>query len=794
MPNITFGFENYCSPTGNDSTGDGSITLPYLTLGKCLTELASFSQSVTKPYQYFILRTWMRAGTYTEAIISASQPFPGDPDSIVTQFEAVGIFAYQGETVTIRPASGTNVINLTVNNGGFVQGPSCFVEFKNLIIDAVNVTGSAVVFDGLCHHNLLYGCTVQNSDLATVSLVAGTHDNTIKLNDINANTLSGITDAGDDNIIQDNLVHANADGIVLSGVGVCERNRVYSNSDDGIVSTVAAVVRNNLCYGNSGDGIQASAGKIYGNTCDGNTALGINASGTADPQNNTCFNNGTDAIGSGSGNLDDGSDPLFVDEAGFNFHIQSGSPAIDIGNTLVDLPADFDLRLRPAGVAFDAGAYEFQPPGTVAAITITDTHFALGVGHACTSPMDYRMVQAVPKAITGTPKAGIALCVDPASTSASFTGYVLLIDTTEGHGISDNPVRVMKYVAQPLTGLGTVLTDSNFLAAYSTLVGEKFSLMVGTNTINANNNIMGNIYEGTNLFSNDAAISRSNFAFGVVGIGTTVSITQSGDDLIIDTDGSTFTFTNLQAGCMESGTNIAAFEETFTFNTPVSYNKTTGTYNGWSNFGIQTPMDCDVLCHCDGNDCYGAFWNACYNYGEIDPQGGDGAGDGMEIELYYNGIVDGTPCTGVNMYLHSGFINGPGTLYGVIVDERDQLIKIVRWEDQTLQTLGTVLVTAPMPSATFSMLIWIINSGSIRGAGDPAEWFVWTDTTSTSTYGAELIDDYLDFTPFGQIAESPNEIMKWKNTHAGLTAVGTQSGNPRDVANWNGFMSMDQLL
>jgi hypothetical protein len=51
-------------------------------------------------------------------------------------------------------------------------------------------------------------------------------------------------------------------------------------------------------------------------------------------------------------------DPLFVNPAGGDFHIQSGSPAIDMG-TASEAPAlDFDLKTRPVGAGYDIGAYE----------------------------------------------------------------------------------------------------------------------------------------------------------------------------------------------------------------------------------------------------------------------------------------------------------------------------------------------------------------------------------------------------------------------------------------------------
>lgn len=59
--------------------------------------------------------------------------------------------------------------------------------------------------------------------------------------------------------------------------------------------------------------------------------------------------------------------PAFVNAAGGDFHLTAGSPAIDKGLTLAEVPNDFDYGKRPfpTGGAADIGAFEFgAPPGT----------------------------------------------------------------------------------------------------------------------------------------------------------------------------------------------------------------------------------------------------------------------------------------------------------------------------------------------------------------------------------------------------------------------------------------------
>ena len=52
-------------------------------------------------------------------------------------------------------------------------------------------------------------------------------------------------------------------------------------------------------------------------------------------------------------------DPKFVNPTGADFHLQSGSPAIDAGSPLNAPDSDFDGNARPQGAGYDIGAYEY---------------------------------------------------------------------------------------------------------------------------------------------------------------------------------------------------------------------------------------------------------------------------------------------------------------------------------------------------------------------------------------------------------------------------------------------------
>lgn len=51
--------------------------------------------------------------------------------------------------------------------------------------------------------------------------------------------------------------------------------------------------------------------------------------------------------------------PLFVDPAGGDFHLQPRSPAIDTGTSIGAPATDIEGYRRPCGKGFDIGAYEY---------------------------------------------------------------------------------------------------------------------------------------------------------------------------------------------------------------------------------------------------------------------------------------------------------------------------------------------------------------------------------------------------------------------------------------------------
>jgi hypothetical protein len=176
-------------------------------------------------------------------------------------------------------------------------------------------------------------------------------------NQIWANEGAGIHRVGANCTIRNNKIFDNYQGIIETGVP----NTYYNN-----------VIYNNI--GSPYGGIAGGRGsKMYNNTIVGNSGAGLFLDPSVEARNNILLNNGDGPVvetGPGStfsNNLCHSTntycalattDPRFVNAAGADFHLGSGSPAIDAGTTLAEVTTDLDLTARPAGGAFDIGAYE----------------------------------------------------------------------------------------------------------------------------------------------------------------------------------------------------------------------------------------------------------------------------------------------------------------------------------------------------------------------------------------------------------------------------------------------------
>ena len=272
-----------------------------------------------------------------------------------------GINAASSED-TVRVAAGTYVENITMKGGVIVEGAGAEVT----------------TIDGGGNGPVIY--MQSNSEIKGFSILNGfTGEYTGNMSEV-----AGIYCVSSGVTIRDNIIHTGSYyGIDFSGrsnISSAINNVIYGHSRYGMsVGFDSPLIENNVIYNNNWRGIctwnsisnptirnntivknqigisyhNFSTPIIENNIIVDNTHIGISGSTTAGEDNchyNDVYGNeinyddATPGVGAISVN------PLFVDSAGNDYHLQAGSPCIDTGNPLAQYN-DLD------GTRNDMGAY-----------------------------------------------------------------------------------------------------------------------------------------------------------------------------------------------------------------------------------------------------------------------------------------------------------------------------------------------------------------------------------------------------------------------------------------------------
>ena len=316
---------------------------------------------------------YVRAGTYAEPISSSAITLPTG----TSWSNAPRIAAYSGEKVTLTRGSSARVLNL---QSSYVK----YIVFDGFVLDATGAENGIKIQAG-AHHVRIQNCEVKNSVGHGIRITGGTqtHHNEIRRCDVHGHGKDlhydhGIYIAASDNLVEDCTVHHNlAYGVhVYDGSAstahrnIIRRVKAYSNGTVGILigSGTGNLAYNNLVYANKTGimvGFNATDNKLYNNTIYKNAGDGLqirSSSSGARARNNISYSNTVNINNKGSNttlsnNLT--TDPLFVNAAGSDFHLKSGSAAINKGITLSEVLDDYEGTPRPAGASYDIGADEY---------------------------------------------------------------------------------------------------------------------------------------------------------------------------------------------------------------------------------------------------------------------------------------------------------------------------------------------------------------------------------------------------------------------------------------------------
>lgn len=389
----------YTATNGNNGNNGTSTGTPFLTIAKGISVLTAGDT------------LHIRTGTYNESMGTPTPAVLGG----TSWNNPVTIAAYPSETVTLRPTSGNALLNVVgngwkyiifdrlifdaintsttnINLDGYNQAGAGFIRFTNCEIK--NNGGAGALLGRLSNSNEFIACHIHHNGIRNVGtrpddhgLYIGTSNNLVEGCDIHDNTGYGVHiyngypgQHANNNVVRKNRVYHNGTlnvysaGILLgSGNGNMAYNNIVYGQPNGI----------NVGFFNS------TNSKVYNNTIYNNSTNGIlifASSSTAIIRNNIAYSNGTNINnynttgGTTQSNNLTTSNPLFVNAGTGDFHLQAGSPAIDAGVVLSEVPRDFDDGVRPAGTVYDIGAYEYgssigppppDPPAAPSGLSVT---------------------------------------------------------------------------------------------------------------------------------------------------------------------------------------------------------------------------------------------------------------------------------------------------------------------------------------------------------------------------------------------------------------------------------------
>ena len=355
----------YVSVNGGSDSNPGTEAAPFKTIARGSQKMSGGDTLL------------IRAGTYNEVIAPSRNGMPG----AYTRYAA-----YPGEEVIVKAPPGTVVV--------FFSRTTTYVEVSDLIIDGTNATSYAVKIEGSYEKDQWPRIRLLRNDIRFGRFgIGGGGESEIIGNKIHHMKGYGIYTAGHNGLLEGNIFHDNGGYAIhhyqkheAVNNWIIRNNVIYRNGDAyypwyrpyyGVNKRPLPAVTlssgrqiqfyNNLVYNNPNGGVTIGSSSrdvlLANNTIYKNGEYGVfDRSSNARIINNISWgNSGAQILNTGANttlqnNLT--TDPKFVNPAAGNFGIQAGSPALDKGITVAQVPDDFTGKKRPEGAAYDIGAFE----------------------------------------------------------------------------------------------------------------------------------------------------------------------------------------------------------------------------------------------------------------------------------------------------------------------------------------------------------------------------------------------------------------------------------------------------
>jgi parallel beta-helix repeat protein len=393
----------YVSPAGNDSNG-GSQAAPFRQIRRGIAVASPGDTILIADGTYLGFDIVSVAGTPAailtiqalgqNANVVVTTDRSDNRDTIRISFSSYvtidGLHGFNANRAAVRVDQSGHV---TIRNGVFgnnatwgiftdfsgdllLEDNECYASGTQHGIYVSNSGDRPVVRGNRVHDNA--GCGIQlNADLSQGGdgLITGAViENNVAWNNGTAGGAAINLDGLQNSIVRNNLLYNNhASGIAcfqIDGAAGPTGMQILNNTIDMASngrwallvksSTGANVVRNNILYNQNPN----RGGIDYGDATDvANTNSDYNVLDAVTPDDSTRVTLAQWQLqGHEPHSLSATPAALFVNEAAADYHLKSGSPAIDKGQTQANAPADLEGRSRPVGPAFDVGCYEFTSP------------------------------------------------------------------------------------------------------------------------------------------------------------------------------------------------------------------------------------------------------------------------------------------------------------------------------------------------------------------------------------------------------------------------------------------------
>jgi hypothetical protein len=187
----------------------------------------------------------------------------------------------------------------------------------------------------------------------------------------------GVSMGGTHIVVQNNRIERNASyGVILSAEPWDPKNDLNHPEDASYAEAADWVVTNNVfAFNQFGAGIRVNNAGATGGVFQNNiffenaesvgpNGIDFNGGGGHVVRNNLFSGTAAAMTDIGSSYTESNSmfeDPLFLDQGGTDFRVDSGSPAIDGGVSDAAPDHDTECAVRPQGAAVDLGVYEWAP-------------------------------------------------------------------------------------------------------------------------------------------------------------------------------------------------------------------------------------------------------------------------------------------------------------------------------------------------------------------------------------------------------------------------------------------------